>query len=419
MLSIPPNPTNRAHPPPAPAHPSARSQRALDWLNFFIADVETAFGPFVATYLTITGWPQGAIGTVITVNSTVALASQVPAGWAADRIHSKRLIIALSLVCIAAGSLLIALSPSFPAVVAGEALHGITGGAIRTAIAAITLGLVGHRALHTRVGRNTRYDALGNALTAAGMGALGQFISPRTPFFAAAGLCIPAAAVLSLIRRNEISYARARQAPPDDEQRTAHWRGVLSHRALLIFATGLFLFQFANASILPLAAERLAAHFRFESELIVSALVVVPQAVAALLAAPVARKADEWGRRWLLVIVFIVLLVRTILFALALQPWYLVAIQILDGIDAVLIGILTPLLVADCTRNTGLYNFTLGAVGMFSGIGAAVSTVTTGVIAQAFGFTTAFLVLTGVAVGGVVVIGLLFPETVHESRRED
>jgi hypothetical protein len=29
-------------------HPSARSQHGLDWLNFFIADVETAFGPFVA-----------------------------------------------------------------------------------------------------------------------------------------------------------------------------------------------------------------------------------------------------------------------------------------------------------------------------------------------------------------------------------
>jgi hypothetical protein len=52
--------------------PSMRSQRGLDWLNFLIADVETAFGPFVSVYLSQHGWAQGDIGTVITINSGVA-----------------------------------------------------------------------------------------------------------------------------------------------------------------------------------------------------------------------------------------------------------------------------------------------------------------------------------------------------------
>lgn len=412
----PPDPSKRRRPPP---QPSARSQRAFDWLNFFIADVETAFGPFIAAYLTIAGWQQGAIGTIITVNAVVALAVQIPAGWAVDRIHSKRFFVVVCLGCIAGGSLLIALFPNFIVVAAGEALHGITGGAIRTAIAAIALGLVGHRALHTRVGRNHRYSAFGNAATAAGMGALGQFVSPSAPFFAAAGLCVPAAAVLMLIRRREIHYGRARQAPPDDERRAARWRSILSHRVILVFAAALFLFQFANASVVPLATERMTAHFRPVSEAVTSAMIIVPEVVTALLAAWVARKADEWGRRWMLLIAFAALLARAILFAPALGPWYLVAIQLLSGVDAVVLGILTPLVIADCTRHTGLYNFTFGVAGMLSGIGAALSTAVTGLIAETFGFTTAFLTLAGVAAGAVAVVWFLLPETVQASREED
>jgi len=45
--------------------PSKRSQRALDWLNFFIADVQTGFGPFVAVYLASLNWSQGRIGLLL------------------------------------------------------------------------------------------------------------------------------------------------------------------------------------------------------------------------------------------------------------------------------------------------------------------------------------------------------------------
>jgi MFS family permease len=402
-----------------PPHPSARSQHGLDWLNFFMADVETAFGPFVALFLTTEGWGQGAIGSVITVNSVIALATQVPGGWLVDRVHAKRLVVAVCIVCIAAGSLLIALFPGFLAVAFGEALHGITGGAVRTSLAAIAIGLVGHRALHTRIGRNHRYDSFGNAATAAGMGALGHLVSPRVPFFAAAGLCLPAVAALLLIRGNEISYARARQAPSDDERRAVRWRDLLHNRALIIFTVSLVLFQFTNASILPLASERLAANYQFESELVVSALVVVPQTITAVIAMWLARKADEWGRRTLLLTAFLALVARTVLFAPDFGPWYLVGIQVLGGVDAAVIGILTPLVIADCTRNTGLYNFTFGAVGMVSGLGAAVSTTATGLVAEAFGFTTAFLLLGGIAAAAVAVLWLLLPETVQESQVDE
>jgi hypothetical protein len=65
--------------------PSERSQRALDWLNFFIADVETGFGPFIVVYLAANGWLQGQIGLVLTVGSVCGIAASCPAGrsWTA------------------------------------------------------------------------------------------------------------------------------------------------------------------------------------------------------------------------------------------------------------------------------------------------------------------------------------------------
>jgi MFS family permease len=399
-----------------PASPSARSQRGLDWLNFGLADVETAFGPFISVYLAQHGWAQGAIGTVLTINSAVALATQTPAGALVDWMRRKRLVIAACLVLIAAGSLLIGFFPIYLPVMAGEFMHGITGGAVRTAVAAIGLGLVGHRAYHTRIGRNQRYDSFGNAATAAGMGAIGNFVSPGAPFLAAAGLCIPAFFALWFIDDREIDYARARGAVGRTQPGVARWHELVRDRRLLIFALCLFLFQFANASMLPLAGERLAVSYQFESEIVVAGLVVVPQLVAGLIAAWTARKADEWGRKWLLAAAFVALLARAVLFALSFGPWFLVGVQVLDGLTAAVIGILTPLIVADCTKGTGRYNFSLGGVSTISGLGATASTTAIGFLAQSLGFTAGFLALAVVAAAGLGVVWLKVPETVHEAR---
>ncbi len=399
-----------------PAAPSARSQRGLDWLNFFIANVETAFGPFLSVYLAQYGWTQGTIGTVLTVNTAVALATQTPAGALVDWLRRKRLVIAVCLVLTATGSLLIGFFPTYLPVLAGEFLHGASSGALQTAVAAIGLGLVGHRAYHTRVGRNQRYASLGTAATAASMGVIGSYVSPGAPLLAAAGLCVPALLALSLIADSEVDYARARGAAGRTQPGVARWHELLRDRRLLVFALCLLLFQFANASMLPLAGERLAADYQLKSEIVVAALVVVPQLVTASIAAWVARKADAWGRKWLFTAAFVALIARAVLFALAPGPWFLVGVQALDGLSAAVVGILVPLIVADCTKGTGRYNFSLGAVNTISGIGATVSTTAVGFLAQSLGFRAAFIALAAVAAAGLATVWLKVPETVHEAR---
>src|SRR6185312_2545554 len=95
-------------------------------------------------------------------------------------------------VAIGAAALILAFSSSFVAVMLAEILHGVTAGIITPAIGAISLGLVGRRAMSLRTGRNYRYAAGGHAVTAMIMGAAGAYYSPGAMFVSAGVLCVPA-----------------------------------------------------------------------------------------------------------------------------------------------------------------------------------------------------------------------------------
>jgi MFS family permease len=407
-----------ASPESSTPSPSARSQYGLDILNFFIADVQTGFGPFLAVYLTVHGWTHGMIGSVLTASTATAVVSQTPAGMLVDWTRSKRAVVAIGLLLTGAGAVLLALLPRYTPVLIAELLQGVPSGAIRNAVAAIGLGLVGHRAYNTRTGRNHRYDSFGNALTAVAMGGLGALVSLRSPFFAAAGLCLPAILALSLIRGNEIDYRRARGAGPRRSPRPARWRHLIRDRRYRVLSAGMFLFQFANASILLLGAERLAADQKMHSEIVTSAMVAVPQFVSGIIALRVSRAANEWGRKPFILAGFVAVLTRAILFAVAPGPWFLVAVQSLDGITAAVIGIMLPLAVADITRGTGRYNATLGAVGTISMIGAALSTTAIGFVADRFGLASGFTVLAAAALAGLILLWWRMPETVRYAMME-
>jgi MFS family permease len=159
---------------------SRQSRQGLDWMNFFLADVQTAFGAFVAFYLADLGWSKGQVGMALTVGTLAGVISQIPGGTLADAVRWKRGLAAIGIGMICASALILALMPSFAFVFFAEILHGLTAGIITPAIAAISLGLVGRRAMSLRTGRNYRFDAAGNALTAGLMGLAGVTIASST-----------------------------------------------------------------------------------------------------------------------------------------------------------------------------------------------------------------------------------------------
>ena len=280
---------------------------------------------------------------MLTVGSVCGIASQLPGGAIVDGVRSKRAVVAVALVMVAGGALLFYFSATFWFVLLAQLMHGLTAGLITPAKAAIGLGLVGHRGLSRRLGRNHRYDSFGNAGTAGAMGVLGHFVAKSASFLFAAFLCLPALWALFRIRGGEIDYARARNAKPGEtDKHPARYRDLLKNQQLLIFAGALVLFQIANASAIPLVTERLGQNDGGQSDLIVAGLVIVPQVITALIAPWMARRADAWGRKPLLLVAFAALVARVLLFTIAPGPLWLLPMQALSGIDAAVLGILSP-----------------------------------------------------------------------------
>ncbi|MBV1696914.1 MAG: MFS transporter [Hyphomicrobiales bacterium] len=382
-------------------------------MNFFIADVQTGFGTFVAFYLAQLGWSQGHIGVALAAGGIAGVASQIPGGALADAVTWKRGLAALGILMTGAAALILAFAPNFAAVFLAEVLQGGTAGIITPAIGAISLGLVGRRAMSVRTGRNYRFAAAGHALTAALMGAAGAYIAKGAIFTSAAILCVPALFALARIRGEEIDYARARNGPAGKRQSAGIARilDLAKNRKLVLFAAATLLFQLADASMLPLIGEKVATEMRASAAIWMSVLIIVPQVVVAILAPWVGFHAEKRGRRPLLLIGFGIEPIRALLLAVTANYTFLVIGQIMSGISGATIGVLTVLVITDLTANTGRFNLAVGVVGTMSGIAASVSVSATGFLFQAFGPKIGYLPLAAIAVAATALLWVFLSET--------
>jgi MFS family permease len=421
-----PSPELETHKPSAP---SRQSMRGLDWFIFFLADVQTGFGPFIAVYLTTEKWTQVEIGFVLSIGGVVALIGQMPGGAIVDAARSERLVAGLAVATIAISALGYAAWPIFPVVVAAATLHAAASCVLGPAIAAISLGLVGPLAIGERFGRNARYASLGNGVAAAVMGTCGYFLSSRSVFLVTFLLAIPTLLALKSIREREIDAAQAHGAvaragsqekPQDNSQGNSQEESnvdaisvfsLLRQRPLLIFAASVLLLQLANAAMLPLMAGVVTTQSSQWAPVLIAACIIVPQAIVALTSPSVGRKAQQWGRRPLLLLGFAALAIRGVLFATVRDPYLLVGVQVFDGITAAVFSVMVPLIVADVAFGSGRFNLAQGIVGTAVGIGASLSTVLAGYVSDKFGSSVAFTGLAAVAAVGLAMIWFVMPET--------
>jgi predicted MFS family arabinose efflux permease len=394
---------------PTPAPPSRQSLRGLDWFIFFLADVQTGFGPFIAVYLTTQKWTQVEIGLVLSIGGVVG---QMPGGAIVDFARSERLVASLAVATIGTAALAYAAWPTFPVVVMAATLHAAASCVLGPAIAAISLGLVGPLAIGERLGRNARFASLGNGTAAAVMGTAGYLLSSRSVFLVTFVLAIPTLLALARIREREVDVAQAhgavKRAVPDKRATSVL---NLCRRPLLIFALSVLLLQLANAAMLPLMAGAVTTRSSQWAPVLIAACIIVPQAIVALMSPTVGRKAQAWGRRPLMLMAFAALAIRGVLFATVKDPYLLVGVQAFDGITAAVFSVMVPLVVADIAYGSGHFNLAQGIVGTATGIGASLSTVLAGYVSDKFGSGVAFMGLAAVAATGLTMIWLVMPET--------
>jgi MFS family permease len=394
------------------------SPLGLNALNFFMAAAQTGFGPFLSVYLTVEKWDQTAIGFALSISTIAGIVTRLPAGALVDAIHAKRAPIAVALALLALSALVIALWPAVLPVWLALILHGFSSSILTPAIAAVTLSICGQNAFGERLGTNARYASLGSAAAAGLLGAAATF-SERSVFLLTAAMFVPALLALRWVVPHQVDAQKDHPALLHPKQRKQRhggpWR-IFIGRHLHVFAICVVLFHLSNAAMLPLALNELAVRGG-ETGWVISASVIVPQVLVALLSPWTGRMAQSWGRRPLLLIGFAAVPLRALLFvSLPSGPW-LVLFELLDGVSATVFGIMLPLIAADLTRRTGYLNLAIGSLGLAASIGATFSTTMAGWIADHFSPQAAFLALAAAGGAAVLMIWFDMPETRPSPRR--
>ena len=386
---------------------------ALDALNFLSADVRNLFGPFINVFLvTSQHWTQTEVGLVTTVSGLVGIALQTPIGAIIDVTRAKRAVIVTTMAAMSAAAIVIFVRPTFWPMLFATGLLAVAGDAFVPAVSALTLGLVPKDALARRLGRNSAFDHGGNIATALVAGLVGYVLSQRAvfllvPFFAA----LTSVAVLTIPAR-AIDHDRARDLGRNgDDGAAAGFSTLFRKPPLVIFAVSALLFHFANAPLLPLVGQKLALQFPREATAMMSFCMVAAQGVMVPIALLVGWRADRWGRRPIFLIAFSVLPIRAALYPVSDNVFWLLAVQLLDGVGAGIYQALTPLVIADIMRGTGRYNLAQGAVATTQAVGAAISGLFAGAVVDRFGYSMAFFCLAAAAAVAWAVFFLLMPET--------
>jgi MFS family permease len=325
----------------------------------------------------------------------------------------------MSLAVLALGAVAIFAWPTFWPVLTANSLMAVVGDVFGPAVAALTLGLFSRRELARRMGRNSAFDHAGNAAIAVVAGAIGYLFSQRAVFLLVPAFAVAGAIAVLSIPAKAIDDDRARDAArsEDDTPGAAAPASVASYgilfrsRPLVIFGLCVMLFHFANAPLLPLVGQKLAAAHPKVATAMMSACIIAAQLVMLPIAILVGRTADRWGRKPLFLVGFGILPIRAVLYTFSDDSGWLIAIQLLDGVGAGIFGALTPLVIADIMRGTGRYNLAQGAIATALGVGASTSGLAAGVIVDHLGYSAAFLILGAVAFMAVAVFFLCMPET--------
>ncbi len=404
------------------SHQDRRNNISLDSVNFFLADVRDGLGPYLAIYLlAVHQWEPASIGLVMTLAGVAALAAQTPAGALIDRARSKRAIIAIAALVVTGSCLLLPFVTSFSLVALTQAISAVAASVFAPAICAISLGITGPRAFTQRTGRNETFNHAGNACAALLAGGFAYLFGPVAVFYLMAVMALGSVVAVTFISAGAIDHELARGFDPADAghgKQPSGWSVLLTNKPLLVFAICCALFHLANAAMLPLVSQKLAQVNLQMATPLTSACIVAAQLVMVPVAWLVGAKADAWGRKPLLLAGFLILPLRGALYTVSNDPYWLVAVQLLDGVGAGIFGALFPVVVKDLTKGTGHFNISLGALTTVFGLGAAFSNGLAGIVVQEAGYSAAFLTLAGVATVALVLLVVGMPETLPTAGEE-
>jgi MFS family permease len=374
-------------------------------LNFFMADMQSGIGPFLGVFLLAHGWASGPIGTVMTAGGIAGMLITTPVGALIDSTRHKRMYVIGPGICTVIASGIVLMSQNFWLVTLSQVATAISGAAIVPAVTGITLGIFHQAGFNRQNGHNQVSNHAGNMVGAGLSGLIGwQFGLPAVLWLAAVFGALSIASVL-MIPSAAIDDDEARGLGKVEDE-TGEVSGIsvlLGNRTLLILAAALACFHLGNGAMLPLYGLAVVATKQVDPSQFVATTIVVAQGVMMLVALIATRVGEKDGYWVLLLIAFIALPIRGVIAAFVISKWGVYPVQILDGVGAGLQSVVVPGLVARILHGSGRVNVGQGAVMTIQGLGASLSPLIGGWIAQEIGYSAMFLILGSFALGSIAL----------------
>jgi MFS family permease len=407
--------------------PPRRAERALDLLNFVLADVRYGLGPYGIIYLiSVHDWTEAGIALAFSFGSVAGLCSQAPIGVMVDRVRAKRALAAGALLLVAGASLSVPLAPGFWPVAAAGVAGALANSTLGTLVAAISLGVVGPQGFARRAARNEAFFHGGSASVNLAVIALAPVFGIAVVFWLLAGAALLSVVAVLAVPARAIDHDLARGSGRNGAGRASRQTlrsALLGSPGLLAFALCGALFHMANASMLALVMQRAARTDPENAVVLAAATMIAAQAAMIATAALAGLRADRWGRRPFFLAAFAALALRGVFYTLSDEPAWTVAVQLLDGVGVGVFGALFPVIVADLTRGSGHFNAAQGAVGTVHGVGGLAGGPISAACVVWAGYDAAFLVLAAIAASGGLAFHLSMSETSdtatgHRHRRE-
>lgn len=396
--------------------PSKRTIRGLNGLLFCISDVRHGVGPLLSIYLhSDLQWNPTKVGFALASIDFSAIISQLPAGLLVDASRSKRALIVISCLCIISGCALIVAQSGFASLIFAQVIMGIAIALIAPTLGAITMGLFGRDRYPWRMSRNEMWNHAGNVVTALTIGLVSYLYGHVWIFSIVILFAIASLICLYFIRPNEINYSMARELAKDPlTGKTAppisFWQ-LFERRAIVIFNFALIIYYLANAAQIALVGQILANQYPQNDALLLAACMLIAEFVMIGTAFGMGFIVNRLGRKPIFLTAFCILPLRAILFTLTDNPFFLLSIQILDGLAAGILGVMISVINSDLAVGTGRFNFLQGMSTFSIGVGASLSNVIGGFVATSFGFHFSFLMLASIAIIGASFYSLCMPET--------
>ena len=386
----------------------SRGNFGLDVFNICAADIRDGLGPYLTIFLLSKNWTPSAIGWALSSASFAALLATAPAGFLIDQVSRKRLVIALASIVIALTTIGIWFSQSFWVVIALQVTMGLASSLIGPAIAFLSRLISGSEDLPKRIGRNEIFNHAGNFAAASLSAALVNLYNVEWIFGLVVFMSISSIYAIFRIPASKGFHVPTlnltdRKLPRFD---LAGIKSVLLDSEVVVVLITAFLFQFANASLLPIMAQVRSVNPLHDGVEFLSIGIVIAQ----LTSIPAAWFAGSFTKRFsahlCLAIGISAVAVRALIFHISSHLLVLEAAQILDGVAAGVIAVAPIVAIFRVAEGRGNYGFLAGVLAMFIGLGATLSSLASGYTYQYFGSSAYFYSVIILSLTALALIGL-------------